>query len=156
VRVLTINAGSSNLKLRLLDDDTALLPGVPAVACFDTAFHAGVRTAASTYAIPREWRERHGFHGLNRPRAGLRVVTCHQGAGASLAAVIDGRSAVERLSFLGAALDPDRNHSARGDTDVTTAGSVARPLVITAREDLQIAQKTRALCAVPVSNGRSR
>src|SRR2546423_1093856 len=86
-----------------------LLPGVPAVACFDTAFHAGMPPAASTYAIPREWRERHGarrygFHGLSHKYAarraaemlgsagGLRAVTCHLGAGAPLAAVRGARS----------------------------------------------------------------
>src|SRR2546427_4889599 len=36
------------------------LRDVPAVACFDTAFHAHLPAAASTYAIPREWRGRHG------------------------------------------------------------------------------------------------
>jgi acetate kinase len=96
--------------LAALDAVTALLPGVPAVACFDTAFHATIPPAAATYAVPREWRERYairryGFHGLShaycsgraaqllgRPVAGLRIVTCHLGAGASLAAVLDGRS----------------------------------------------------------------
>ena len=38
-----------------------LLPRVPAVACFDTAFHSRMPAAASTYAIPEEWRVRHGI-----------------------------------------------------------------------------------------------
>lgn len=95
-----------------------LLPDVPAVACFDTAFHAGLPPAASTYALPREWRERwdlrrFGFHGLShayasrraaelagrRPGDGFRVVTCHLGAGASLAAVLDGRSVDTTMGF---------------------------------------------------------
>ena len=76
------------------------VPGVPAVACFDTAFHATLPAAAATYALPREWRERFGlrrfgFHGLShayasRRAAAPRVVSCHLGAGASLAAVRDG------------------------------------------------------------------
>jgi len=76
------------------------LPDVPAVACFDTAFHATLPAAAATYALPQEWRERvglrrFGFHGLSHAyasrRAGAaRVVSCHLGAGASLAAVRDG------------------------------------------------------------------
>lgn len=95
----------------------ALLPGVPAVACFDTAFHSNLPPAASTYAIPLEWRtrlgiRRYGFHGfshayaarrcaelLRRPEASLRVVTCHLGAGASLAAVIGGRSVDTTMGF---------------------------------------------------------
>jgi acetate kinase len=76
------------------------LPDVPAVACFDTAFHATLPAAAATYALPAPWRERYGlrrygFHGLSHAyasrRAGAaRVVSCHLGAGASLAAVRDG------------------------------------------------------------------
>lgn len=95
----------------------SVLPGVPAVACFDTAFHSTLPQAASTYAIPLEWRtrlgiRRYGFHGfshayaarraaelLGRPGASLRVVTCHLGAGASLAAVLGGRSVDTTMGF---------------------------------------------------------
>jgi acetate kinase len=85
------------------------LPGVPAVACFDTAFHATLPAAAATYALPREWRERFGlrrfgFHGLSHAyasrRAGApRVVSCHLGAGASLAAVRDGACVDTTMGF---------------------------------------------------------
>lgn len=86
----------------------ALLPETPAVACFDTAFHATLPAAARTYALPREWNarwglRRYGFHGLSHAYAtrraaeligadlpDLRIVSCHLGAGASLAAVQDG------------------------------------------------------------------
>jgi acetate kinase len=84
-------------------------PGLPEVACFDTAFHAGLPAAAATYALPAAWRERwplrrYGFHGLSHAwasrRAGPgRVVTCHLGAGASLAAVRDGRSVDTTMGF---------------------------------------------------------
>jgi acetate kinase len=95
----------------------ALMPDLRAVACFDTAFHSGMPEAASTYAIPREWRERfgikrYGFHGfshayasrraaaiLERPEPGLKVITCHLGAGASLAAVAGGRSVDTTMGF---------------------------------------------------------
>jgi acetate kinase len=86
-----------------------VLPGIPAVACFDTAFHATLPAAAATYALPREWRERFGlrrfgFHGLSHAyasrRAGApRVVSCHLGAGASLAAVRDGRCVDTTMGF---------------------------------------------------------
>jgi len=104
--------------LAALDAVAAVLPGVPAVACFDTAFHATIPDAAATFALPREWRERwalrrFGFHGLSHsyvsrrvaelctPRGAtpLRVVTCHLGAGASLAAVRDGRSVDTTMGF---------------------------------------------------------
>jgi acetate kinase len=96
---------------------TAVLPDVPAVACFDTAFHATLPPAAFTYALPPEWRKRwdlrrYGFHGLSHAYAsrrageilgrtpqGLRIVTCHLGAGASLAAVLDGRSVDTTMGF---------------------------------------------------------
>jgi acetate kinase len=96
---------------------TTVLPDVPAVACFDTAFHATLPPAAYTYALPPEWRKRwelrrYGFHGLShayasrraaeilgRPPQGLRIVTCHLGAGASLAAVLDGRSVDTTMGF---------------------------------------------------------
>jgi acetate kinase len=93
------------------------MPAVPAVACFDTAFHAHIPAAAATYALPREWRRRwslrrFGFHGLSHAYAsrraaelagvavdGLRVVTCHLGAGASLAAVLGGVSVDTTMGF---------------------------------------------------------
>jgi acetate kinase len=93
----------------------AALPELPAVACFDTAFHATLPDAARTYALPAGWRERFGlrrfgFHGLSHAyasrrtaellgRADLRTVTCHLGAGASLAAVAAGRSVDTTMGF---------------------------------------------------------
>jgi acetate kinase len=91
------------------------LPGLPQVACFDTAFHAGLPAAAARYALPAAWTERfglrrYGFHGLSHQyasgrcaqllgRTGLRVVTCHLGAGSSLAAVRDGASVDTTMGF---------------------------------------------------------
>jgi acetate kinase len=103
--------------LAALDAVQAVLPAVPAVACFDTAFHATIPAAAATFALPEEWRtrwslRRYGFHGLShsyvsrraaellgREAGGLRLVTCHLGAGASLAAVRDGRSVDTTMGF---------------------------------------------------------
>ena len=95
--------------LAAIDAVTRMLPDVPAFACFDTAFHATIPPAAATYALPREWRERwplrrFGFHGLSHAyaarRAGRgRVVTCHLGAGASLCAVLEGRSVDTTMGF---------------------------------------------------------
>ncbi len=95
----------------------ALLPDVPSVACFDTTFHATLPPAAATYAVPREWNQRwglrrYGFHGLShawaarrgaelvgRPVEELRIVSCHLGAGASLAAVREGISVDTTMGF---------------------------------------------------------
>ncbi len=56
--------------LAALDAVSQALPGVPAVACFDTAFHGTLPPEAATYALPAVWRERwglrrYGFHGLS-------------------------------------------------------------------------------------------
>jgi len=103
--------------LAAFDAVRALFPDVPAVACFDTAFHASLPAAAATYAVPGEWQQRYdvrryGFHGLShaycsrhaaellgRRPAGLLLVTCHLGAGASLAAVVGGRSVDTTMGF---------------------------------------------------------
>jgi acetate kinase len=103
--------------LAALDAVSGARPDCPAVACFDTAFHATLSQGAATYALPRAWRERwglrrFGFHGLSHAYAarraaellgrsldGLRVVTCHLGAGASLAAVHSGRSVDTTMGF---------------------------------------------------------
>ena len=262
-----------------IDAVSALLPGVPAVACFDTAFHATMPAAAATYALPAAWREkyelrRYGFHGLSHAYAArraaqlldaapgdLRIVSCHLGAGASLTAVRGGRSvdttmgftpleglvmatragnvdpglvvwllgegrlALDELSaglerqsglaglagdpdmrtvisaagagdpaavlaldvylhrlrqlvagmaaaldgldavvftggigehaplirsravpgFLGAAVDPERNAAAQGDADISAPGAAAATLVVTAREDIEIAYQVRTV-----------
>ena len=103
--------------LAALDAVSGVLPHLPSVACFDTAFHATLEPAASTYALPAEWCERwglrrYGFHGLShawvarrapellgREGARLRVVSCHLGAGASLCAIRGGRSCDTTMGF---------------------------------------------------------
>jgi acetate kinase len=276
--------------LSALDAVTRALPDVPAVACFDTAFHATLPASAATYALPRAWRERwplrrYGFHGLShayvarraaallgRPAGELRIVSCHLGAGASLCAIEGGRSvdttmgftpleglvmatrsgsvdpglllwlleherleagavaqALEHesgllglagtadmrevlararnsdgdatlaldvyvhrlragigamavaldgldalvftggvgeraaplrdrtaagLSLLGIALDAERNAASSGDADIGASGASVRTLVITAREDLQIAGEVRGLLDRPPYTGR--
>jgi acetate kinase len=75
--------------------------GIQQWACFDTAFHASLSEAASTYAIPAQWRQqglrRYGFHGLSHQHVGetvasrepevRRLISCHLGAGCSLCAI---------------------------------------------------------------------
>jgi acetate kinase len=101
--------------LAALDAVSSALPDSPAVACFDTAFHSTLPREASTYAIPASWRERfglrrYGFHGLSHAyatrradellgEAPKRLVICHLGAGASLAAIADGRSVDTTMGF---------------------------------------------------------
>jgi acetate kinase len=89
---------------------------VPQIAVFDTGFHAALPPEAYVYPGPYSWYEagirRYGFHGishayasrraaqlLGRDPSGLRLVTCHLGSGASLAAVSDGKSIDTTMGF---------------------------------------------------------
>ncbi len=90
-------------------------PGVPQLACFDTAFHRGHDFIHDTYALPRELHaagvRRYGFHGLSYeyiaqrlplldPAAAAgRTVVAHLGSGASLCAMHAGRSVASTMGF---------------------------------------------------------
>ena len=89
-------------------------PGLTAVACFDTAFHHDLPPEAAEYPLPQRWRSRYGlrrfgFHGLSHGYAARRaseltggasrLVVCHLGSGASLAAVLDGRCVDTTMGF---------------------------------------------------------
>lgn len=89
---------------------SAILPNVPQVGVFDTAFHQTMPDYAYMYAVPYELYEkygvrRYGFHGtshryvskracefLNLPVEGTKIITCHVGNGGSITAVKDGKS----------------------------------------------------------------
>lgn len=139
-----------------LDAVGQAFPSVPAVACFDTAFHATLPEAATTYALPAEWRSwgarRYGFHGLShaysarrvaaildRPVEGMRLVSCHLGAGASLAAVHSGRSVDTTMGFT----------PLEGLVMATRSGSVDPGLVLWL-------QTEHGLSAAEVSDGLER
>lgn len=94
-----------------------MLPGVPQVGVFDTAFHQSITEHAYIYAIPYEISKKYslrrfGFHGtshkfvaqraakmLGRPIEESKIVTCHLGNGASIAAVLNGKSADTSMGF---------------------------------------------------------
>lgn len=95
----------------------ALMPGVPQVAVFDTSFHSTMPRHAFLYPIPYVLYERHkvrryGFHGtshryvvqraaeiLGRPLEELKIISCHLGSGASIAAVKHGKSIDTSMGF---------------------------------------------------------
>jgi acetate kinase len=123
-------------------------PEVPAVACFDTAYHSTLSEAAATYALPGEWRarwpvRRYGFHGLSHAYAARRaeallgkrhprVVSCHLGSGASLCASLAGKSIDTTMGFtpLG------------GLVMQTRSGSIDPGLVLWLIEEAGLAPKT--------------
>jgi acetate kinase len=103
--------------LKAIEAVEALLPGVPQVAVFDTAFFAQLPARAYLYALPYEYYarwgiRRFGFHGLShsycasraaqllgRPPSELRLITCHLGGGCSAAAVRNGVPVATTLGF---------------------------------------------------------
>ncbi len=95
----------------------ALMPGVPQVAVFDTAFHQTMDETAYLYALPYELYEKHkirryGFHGtshfyvsrrvadlMGKPVEDLKIISCHLGNGASVCAIDGGKSVDTSMGF---------------------------------------------------------
>ncbi|WP_062355101.1 acetate kinase [Bacillus kwashiorkori] len=96
---------------------TKILPNVPHIAVFDTAFHQSMPPSSYLYSLPYEYYEKYGirkygFHGtshkyvtqraaelLERPIKQLRLISCHLGNGASIAAVEGGKSVDTSMGF---------------------------------------------------------
>jgi acetate kinase len=95
----------------------SVLPNVPAIAVFDTAFHQTMPESSYLYSLPYEYYQKYGirkygFHGtshkyvshraaelLGRPLEHLRLISCHLGNGASIAAIEGGRSIDTSMGF---------------------------------------------------------
>ncbi len=98
-------------QIQVMEAVLAHAPGLPQVACFDTAFHRSMPALAKHLPLPRSlWREglqRYGFHGLSceyivsalGDEARGRVIIAHLGNGASLTAVRDGASLDTTMGF---------------------------------------------------------
>jgi acetate kinase len=100
-----------------IEEAERLMPGVPQVAVFDTAFHQTMSPTAYLYGLPRELYDkyrirRYGFHGtshryvaaraleiLGRKAANTNLITCHLGNGASITAIEGGRSIDTSMGF---------------------------------------------------------
>ena len=119
-------------EIDLIDLISERLPSLPQVACFDTAFHRNMPRVARILPIPRRFAElgveRYGFHGLSyaflveelvrvagTEAAQGRVILCHLGNGASLAAVRGGKSIDTSMGFTPTAGVPMSTRS--GDLD---------------------------------------
>jgi acetate kinase len=133
----------------------AVLPELPQVAVFDTAFHQTMPPHAFRYAVPEEWYTRHGvrrygFHGtshrfvseqaaslLGRPLRELRLVTAHLGNGCSATAVRDGVSVDTTMGLT--PLDGLVMGTRSGDVDPGLLGYLA------GRTGMNVDELTRAL-----------
>jgi acetate kinase len=133
----------------------AVLPDLPQVAVFDTAFHQTMPPHAFRYAVPEEWYRRYGvrrygFHGishrfvseqaaamLGRPLGELRLVTAHLGNGCSAAAVRDGESVDTTMGLT--PLDGLVMGTRSGDVDPGLFGYIA------GRTGMSLDELTRAL-----------
>lgn len=119
-------------EISLIEFMRAKLPECPAVACFDTAFHHTMPRVAQIIPIPREYEKkgvrRYGFHGLScqylmgelerlagEEAAMGRIIIAHLGNGASLTAVLAGKSVDTTMAFTPAAGIPMSTRS--GDLD---------------------------------------
>ena len=96
---------------------SAVLPSVPQVGVFDTAFHQSMPSYAYMYALPYEYYEkygirRYGFHGTSHKYVSAKgakfvgldpqyskIITCHLGNGSSIAAVVNGKSIDTTMGF---------------------------------------------------------
>lgn len=101
--------------LKVMDAVRAAHPDLPQIACFDTAFHANNPPEATVFALPETFRKkglrRYGFHGLSyastvrrfRNETGQplpnRLLVFHLGAGASLAAILNGKGVATTMGF---------------------------------------------------------
>ncbi len=103
--------------IRGIEAITEVLPNIPQVAVFDTSFHQTMPDYAYMYAIPYEYYEkqrirRYGFHGTSHgyvvkkaaefyglPLEDLRIISCHLGNGASIAAVSGGKSVDTSMGY---------------------------------------------------------
>jgi acetate kinase len=120
----------------------AILPGVPMVGVFDTAFHQTMSDWAYIYPLPYEYYQKHkirryGFHGtshryvtgraaeiLGRPANTLNIISCHLGNGASVCAVKNGRSIDTSMGFT--PLEGLVMGTRSGDIDPAIVGYIAK------------------------------
>jgi acetate kinase len=116
-RLTSLAPNHQPLSLAVTREVRRLLPDVPVVACFDTAFHARMPEAAARYPLPREWTtrnrlRRYGFHGLScqyalrrtaemlgRSAEELQLVCAHVGAGVSVTAIREGHGVDTSMGF---------------------------------------------------------
>ncbi len=146
-----------------------VMPGVPQVAVFDTAFHQTMPKKAYMYGIPYEYYEkykvrRYGFHGtshdfvsnraaeiLGKDRKDLKIIVCHLGNGASISAVKNGQSVDTSMGLT--PLEGLIMGTRSGDIDPAIISFIAEKDGITADEVVNILNKKSGVLGL--SNGLS-
>lgn len=141
-----------------------LLPGVPHVAVFDTAFHQSMPEKIYLYSIPYEYYEKfgvrkYGFHGtshrfvtqraaemMGRPIEQLRIISCHLGNGSSISAVKEGKSIDTSMGFTPLAGVTMGTRS--GDLDPAIIPFLTEKLELSEKEVLEIFNKKSGLLAI--------
>ncbi|MCR4961079.1 MAG: acetate kinase [Lachnospiraceae bacterium] len=136
---------------------TSIMPGVPQVAVFDTAFHQTMPPKAYLYGIPYEYYEkfkvrRYGFHGtshdfvsneaakfLGKDRKDLKIIVCHLGNGASISAVMNGKSVDTSMGLT--PLEGLFMGTRSGDLDPAIVTFLSNKLKISAEDVLSILNK---------------
>ena len=134
-----------------------IMPGVPMVAVFDTAFHQTMPKKAYLYGLPLEYYEKHkvrryGFHGtshdfvskraaeiIGKNRDDLKIIVCHLGNGASISAVDHGKSVDTSMGLT--PLEGLIMGTRSGDMDPAIVGYLADKENITADEVINICNK---------------
>jgi acetate kinase len=158
-------------EIDLIDMVDERMPGVPQLACFDTAFHRDMPRVARILPIPRHFSakgiERYGFHGLSYEflmeelarapgvdAAKGRVILCHLGNGSSLAAVRNGKSVDTSMGFTPAAGVPMSTRS--GDLDPGLGWYLAQTESMTAQQFHQMVNQESGLLGVSESSSDLR
>lgn len=146
-----------------------IMPSVPMVAVFDTAFHQTMPKKAYLYGLPYEYYEkykvrRYGFHGtshdfvsnraaeiLGKKREDLNIVVCHLGNGASVSAVKEGKSVDTSMGLT--PLEGLIMGTRSGDMDPAIVTFLAEKENISAKEVIDICNKKSGMLGL--SNGVS-
>jgi acetate kinase len=159
------------MEIAMIEAVTRRSPSLPQVACFDTAFHRQMPRVARLLPIPRKYDrmgiERYGFHGLSyaylmeelartagSAAAGGRVILAHFGAGASMAAVRDGRSIDTSMSFTPTAGLPMATRA--GDLDPGLVSFLARSEHMSVEEFHELVNRRCGLLGVSETSGDVR
>jgi acetate kinase len=146
-------------------------PGLPQVACFDTAFHHDLPRVARLLPIPRRYEaqgvRRYGFHGLSyaflmgelarlagAEAARGRIILAHLGSGASLAAVRGGKSVDTSMGFTPASGVPMSTRA--GDLDPGLAWYLAQTEHMSAKQFNEMVNRQSGLLGVSETSGDMR